>query len=66
PWYLRDYTHVGYWGRVVETSEPVVIALQPQVPELEQQLGGRYRRFSTHELRPGNTLVMYVRKDVKP
>jgi uncharacterized protein (TIGR03663 family) len=62
-WYLRDYTHVGYWGRIVPTSEPIVIALKPQAPAVEQQLGGQYTRFSTHELRPGNTLVMFVRKD---
>jgi uncharacterized protein (TIGR03663 family) len=66
PWYLRDYTHVGYWGHVVDTTEPVVIALQSQVPEVERQLGSQYRIFSTHDLRPGNTLVMFVRKDVRP
>jgi uncharacterized protein (TIGR03663 family) len=66
PWYLRDYTHVGYWGHVVDTTEPVVIALQSQVPEVERQLGGQYRIFSTHDLRPGNTLVVFVRKDVRP
>jgi uncharacterized protein (TIGR03663 family) len=64
PWYLRDYTHVGYWGHVVDTSEPIVIALKPQVPEVERQLGKEYREYSTHDLRPGNTLVMFVRKDV--
>jgi predicted membrane-bound mannosyltransferase len=63
PWYLRDYTRVGYWGHIVDTSEPIVIALQSQVPELERQLGSQYRIFSTHDLRPGNTLVMFVRKD---
>jgi predicted membrane-bound mannosyltransferase len=66
PWYLRDYTHVGYWGHVVDTTEPVVIALQSQVPEVERQLGSQYRIFSTHDLRPGNTLVVFVRKDVRP
>lgn len=64
PWYLREYTHVGYWGHVVDTSEPVVIALKSQLPEVERQLGSQYRLFSTHDLRPGNTLVMFVRKDV--
>jgi len=64
PWYLRDYTHVGYWGHVVDTSEPIVIALKPQVPEVERQLGKEYREYSTHDLRPGNTLVMLVRKDI--
>ena len=64
PWYLREYTHVGYWGHIVPTAEPIVIALQGQTDELEQQLGGGYRRFSIHDLRPGNTLVMYLRKDI--
>jgi uncharacterized protein (TIGR03663 family) len=66
PWYLREYTHVGYWGHIVDTQEPIVIALQPQVPEVERQLGKQYREYSTHELRPGNTLVMFVRKDIHP
>ncbi|HSK45512.1 MAG TPA: hypothetical protein VLA83_16670, partial [Candidatus Binatia bacterium] len=66
PWYLREYTHVGLWGHVVDTSEPIVIALEPQVPEVERQLGTRYRKYSTHELRPGNTLVLFVRKDIHP
>ena len=64
PWYLREYTHVGYWGHIVDTSEPIVIALQPQVPEVESRLGKLYREYSTHDLRPGNTLVMFVRKDI--
>ncbi|MGC2695126.1 MAG: flippase activity-associated protein Agl23 [Candidatus Angelobacter sp.] len=66
PWYLRDYTHAGYWGHIVPTSEPIVLALKPQIPEIERQLGDKYRRYSTHELRPGNTLVMFVRKDIQP
>ena len=66
PWYLREYTHVGYWGHIVDTQEPIVIALQPQVPEVERQLGKQYRQYSTHELRPGNTLVMFVRKGIHP
>jgi len=28
-------------------------------------LGSDYRRVSMHELRPGNTLVLFVRNDVK-
>jgi uncharacterized protein (TIGR03663 family) len=66
PWYLREYSHAGFWGHVVETHEPIVIALQTQVPEVERQLAGKYRLYSTHELRPGNTLVMFVRNDVHP
>ncbi len=66
PWYLRDYPHVGYWGKIVQTSEPIVIALKPQVPAVQQQLGNDYKLYSTHDLRPGNTLVMFVRKDALP
>jgi uncharacterized protein (TIGR03663 family) len=66
PWYLREYPHAGYWGHIVDTQEPIVIALQSQVPEVERQLGKQYREYSTHELRPGNTLVMFVRKDIHP
>ena len=44
PWYLREYTHVGYWGHMVDTSEPIVIALEPQVPEVERQLGEQVSR----------------------
>jgi predicted membrane-bound mannosyltransferase len=66
PWYLRDYTHVGYWGHVVPTSEPMVIALEPQTVDVEQVLGNKYRRYSSHDLRPGNLLVLYVRKDIQP
>jgi len=64
PWYLREYTKVGYHGQLVPTSEPIVIGLEPQLPQLEQQLGANYHLFSTHELRPGNKLVMFVRNDV--
>ncbi|HEX4606177.1 MAG TPA: flippase activity-associated protein Agl23 [Candidatus Angelobacter sp.] len=65
PWYMREYPHVGYWGRIVPTSEPIVIALKSQAPQVQQQLGGAYRLFSTHELRPGNTLLMFVRNDIR-
>ena len=61
PWYLREYTHVGYFGHIVQTSEPIVIAHESQIAEVARQLGGKYRLFSTHALRPGNTLVMFVR-----
>jgi uncharacterized protein (TIGR03663 family) len=72
PWYLRDYPNVGYWGSVAawekgsDKSEPIVIALEPQVPQMERLLDGKYSRYSTHELRPGNTLVMFLRNGVKP
>jgi predicted membrane-bound mannosyltransferase len=66
PWYLRDFPNVGYWGKVVETDQPIVIALESQRAEVERQLGGKYRLFSERDLRPGNRLLLYLRKDVQP
>jgi uncharacterized protein (TIGR03663 family) len=65
PWYLRNYTHVGYWGKVIDTSEPILVVHENQVEEVERTLGARYRRVSNHDLRPGNVLVLYVRRDVR-
>jgi uncharacterized protein (TIGR03663 family) len=66
PWYLRDYPRAGYPSKVVPTTEPIIIALQTQVSEVERLAGDRYRLFSSHSLRPGNTLYLYLRKDVQP
>ncbi|MGH9568693.1 MAG: flippase activity-associated protein Agl23, partial [Candidatus Angelobacter sp.] len=66
PWYLRDYTHAGYWGKVVQTTEPIVIAHENQIAEVQRVLGDKYREYSIHELRPGNRLVLYLRKDLQP
>jgi uncharacterized protein (TIGR03663 family) len=66
PWYLRDFPNVGYVGRVaVPKGEAMVIGEDTQEPELRQVLGGRYERVGAYELRPGATLVLYVRKDLK-
>jgi uncharacterized protein (TIGR03663 family) len=66
PWYLRDFPNVGYVGKVaVPSGEAMVIGEDTQERELQQVLGGRYDRVGTYELRPGATLVLYVRKDLK-
>jgi len=31
--------------------------------DAERMLGDKYQRYSSHDLRPGNLLVLYVRKD---
>ena len=64
PWYLRDYPNVGYWGHVVPTREPVVIAEESQQAELQPILGDRYDRIGSYNLRPGVVLVLFVRRDV--
>src|SRR5258707_3306828 len=66
PWYLRDYPRAGFWSKVIETSEPILIVHENQIGEVEQLLGDKYRRFSSHELRPGNQLYLYLRRDLQP
>lgn len=66
PWYLRDYPNAGYWGKVVDTHEPIVIAHENQVAEVEQKLGDKYRLYSSHDLRPGVRLYLFLRNDVQP
>jgi predicted membrane-bound mannosyltransferase len=66
PWYLREYPNCGYYGTIVPTSEPIVVALQSQSEEIEKRMGTLYRRFHSYELRPGVWLVLYLRKDQQP
>lgn len=66
PWYFRDNTNIAYEAKVVDTTQPLIIALDSQMPELEKQLGTSYRRISSHELRPGVMLVLYLRRDLVP
>jgi uncharacterized protein (TIGR03663 family) len=65
PWYLRDYTHAGYTGTVVDSSEPILIVHENQVAEVERRLGDRYRLIASYDLRPGVRLYLYLRKNVQ-
>ena len=66
PWYLREYPNVGYWGKIVDTKEPIIIAHMDQKAEVDRQFGDRYREIGEYDLRPGNRLVLYLRKDLQP
>jgi len=65
PWYLRDYTKVGYWGREFVSMEAVVIGSGEQDANLQAGLSAVYRRIGSYALRPGVTLVVFVRKDIQ-
>lgn len=65
PWYLRDYPRTGYWGKVVTTQEPIIIAYDTQIEDVNRLLGSKYRIISSHYLR-GNKLVLYLRDDLQP
>jgi TIGR03663 family protein len=70
PWYLRDYKRVGYYQRIVPTTEPIIIGSMAQEDELKENYGDRYQLVHSGEgagaypLRPGVDLLLYVRKDV--
>ena len=64
PWYLRDYPNAGYWGKVVDSTQPILIVHENQLAEVDFSLGKRYRRIRGYDLRPGNRLFLYLRNDV--
>jgi uncharacterized protein (TIGR03663 family) len=64
PWYFRAYPS-GYYGRVVPTGDPLVVAAIEQQNALDESLSPRYERSRPYTLRPGVRLVLYVRRDLK-
>ena len=70
PWYLRDYKRVGYYQKIVPTTEPIIIASTAQADQLKLAYDDRYVLVSSGKsdgsfaLRPGVDLLLYVRKDV--
>lgn len=71
PWYFRDYTRVGYHGRMSASTEPVIIAFESQGAEVQANFGDRYQQVhsgfnsaGSYPLRPGVNLLLYVRRDV--
>ena len=71
PWYLRDYSRVGYFGRMVTSNEPIIIATQEQDDEVIKNFGDRYRKVHSglnlagnYPLRPGVDLLLFTRRDL--
>lgn len=68
PWYFRNFSRVGYFGRMAGSSEPIIIANENQKPEMEANFGAFYRQVTSNEeggsfeLRPGVKLMLYVRR----
>jgi len=71
PWYLRDYSRVGYFGRMVTSNEPIIIATQGQADELITNFGDRYQQVhsgfnlaGSYPLRPGVDLLLFTRREM--
>lgn len=50
PWYFRDYKRVGYYGKVVPTSEPVIIGQTGQEEEIKATFGEQYQQVDSSTL----------------
>ncbi len=50
PWYFRDYKRVGYYGKVVSTSEPVIIGQTGQEEEIKATFGEQYQQIDSSTL----------------
>lgn len=67
PWYLRNYSRVGYYGRMTSTNEPIIIASDDQRAEMDANFGSLYRLVPSgaddgaFALRPGVKLLLYAR-----
>ena len=73
PWYLRNYSRVGYFGRMAASSEALIIANENQKTEIEANFSHLYQQVpskvsgGSFELRPGVKLLLYRRRnDVSP
>ena len=73
PWYLRNYTRVGYYGRLAPSTEPIIIANESQKADIEANFRDLYRQVpsklpgGSFDLRPGVRLLLYERrKDLAP
>jgi predicted membrane-bound mannosyltransferase len=68
PWYFRNFSRVGYFGRMAATSEPMIIANENQKAEVEENYGELYEQVTSNqsdgsfELRPGVKLLLYRRR----
>ncbi|UCE17520.1 MAG: TIGR03663 family protein [Gemmatimonadota bacterium] len=63
PWYLRDYSSVGYFSRIIDDADaPVIIGSPAQQKDLESMLEEKYH-IENYELRQGVRLDLYIRND---
>jgi uncharacterized protein (TIGR03663 family) len=68
PWYLRNFSRVGYYGQMAASTEPIIIANESQKQAIEANFGELYQQVPSNEpggsfeLRPGVKLLLYVRR----
>jgi uncharacterized protein (TIGR03663 family) len=63
PWYWRDNPNAGFFGQIVETTEPIAIVRTDQEPLLAPTFTSEYVRQREYTLRPGVQLTLFLRRD---
>jgi predicted membrane-bound mannosyltransferase len=65
-WYLKDYSHANFHGRIVDTNgaEMIVAKKDDQDAEVIRKYSARYEYAGSWALRPGVELMLLVRKDL--
>ena len=65
-WYLKDYEHANFHGRLVDasTAEMIVAKKNDQDADVIRRYSAHYRFAGVYPLRPGVDLVLLVRKDL--
>jgi uncharacterized protein (TIGR03663 family) len=56
PWYFRDYKRVGYYQKVVTTTEPVIIGSVGQEEEIKATYGDQYQQIDSGTLNDSRIL----------
>lgn len=62
PWYWRDNPNAGFYGQIVETTEPIAIVRTDQEATLSTTFTSEYVRQGEYTLRPGVQLALYLRR----
>jgi uncharacterized protein (TIGR03663 family) len=66
PWYMRDYEHANFHGKIVpaNAAEMIVAKKDEQETELMENYAAHYKKAGEYPLRPGVDLILLVRKDL--
>ena len=62
PWYLREYKHANFWGKVIDNpNAPVILADKKGESDLKGKLNGNYKN-ERFVLRPGVWITAYIQQ----
>ena len=64
-WYVVNYNHVGYHGRIIDTNAEIVVTKKKdQDAEAIAKYQDKYKYIGEYPLRPGVDLNLLVRNDI--